>query len=238
MGILLFLTWALDGVNGQLHVPAALTRWNLQSFGVNTLPGIELWSHGLRALTWSRHGIQQTFCNYLIHIRWGIKRYSAHHIFIIIVIKRWGLGPLRSVSLDIAYAPGLSTFFGLPISPLPLQSHSEANSGRWSSSILTTCCTTHNQGLKSGKTSVHPNIFWDARQVWFSPWICSSKWRRFIMNWRCWFRDNTKLRNEFSALFLQLTQTVWCITGLFESCYDFSVTTPKAHNGNCGCLVC
>lgn len=57
------------------------------------------------------------------------------------------------------------------------------------------------------------------------------------MNWRCWFRDNTKLRNEFSAQFLQLTQTVQYIAGLFESRYDFSVTTPTAHNGNYGCLV-
>jgi len=39
MGLFLFLIWALDGMNGQLYVPAALTKVGLTVIRVKYPPG-------------------------------------------------------------------------------------------------------------------------------------------------------------------------------------------------------
>ena len=39
MGLLLFLTWALDGMNGKLHVPSALTKVGPTVIRVKYPPG-------------------------------------------------------------------------------------------------------------------------------------------------------------------------------------------------------
>jgi len=164
MGIILFLTWALDGMNGQLHVPAALIKVGPTVIrGKYPPPRESKHDHtDVRVLTWSRHGIQRIICNYLRHISWGIRGYSVYHIFIITIIKRWGLGPLRPVSLDLANAPGLSTFF--LISPYHRFRYTHTRKPAVGDDLRPSLPHVARHTIKgSNQANIStPNIFWDA----------------------------------------------------------------------------